>query len=63
MLGEHRLEEVDDRQIEYIEPDHRSVRRIAMVMDCPVWCQHEITRRHVGALALDRRMRTGAIDN
>ena len=53
MLVEARLEEIDRRHVEHVEPDHRLLRGVAVVVDGPVRRQHEVARRHDGLLAVD----------
>ena len=53
LLGERRLEEVDLGKIEHVEPQHRLLRGIAMIVRRPVGGNDEIAGRHVGLLALD----------
>ena len=53
MLVETRLEEVDGRHVQHVEPHHRFLRGVAVVVDGPVRRQHEVARRHDGLLAVD----------
>ena len=63
MLGERRFEEIDLRKVEHVEPQHRLVRRIAVVMRRPVGGDDEIAGRHEGFLALDRGVGALAVEH
>jgi hypothetical protein len=63
MLAECRIEQIDDRHVETVEPDHGLVARIAMVVIGPRRRQDEIARVHGGALAIDGRVGAAAFDD
>ena len=63
IVGERRLEEIDLREIEHVEPQHRLLRGIAVVVRRPVRGDHEVAGRHERLLALDRRIGALAVEH
>ena len=53
----------DDRQVEYIEPDHRLIGIVAVIVPGPGWRDDKVTRPHAGLLAVHRRIGTLAVEN
>ncbi len=62
-LGEARVEQAHDRDVEPVEPDHRLVGLVAMVVPGPGRCDHEIAGQHRRALAIDRGIGALSLDN
>jgi hypothetical protein len=54
MLGELRIEQADGGDVETIEPDHRLVGGVAMVMPLAARRQHQIVLAHDRLLAIER---------
>ena len=54
MVGERRLEMIDRRQVEHVEPHHRLLARIAVIVRRPVGGDDEVAVRHHRLLAFDR---------
>ena len=63
LLGERRLEEVDLWKVQHVEPQHRLVGGVAVVVRRPVRGDDEVARRHVGFLALDRGIGALAVEH
>ncbi len=63
MLGEGGVEEIDRRHVEHVEPDHRLLGRIAVIVRSPVRRDHEIAAAHDGLLALDRGVSAIAVEH
>jgi hypothetical protein len=63
ILAERGFVEIDRRRIEHVEPQHRLVRRVAVVVRGPIGGDDEIARRHERLLALDRRVGALAIEH
>ena len=62
-LRKARIEQIDDRHIESVEPHHRLISRVAMIMKCPRRRNDEIARMHRDLLAVDRRVGPLALNN
>ncbi len=56
VLGERRLEMVDRRHVEHVEPNHRLLARIAVIVRRPVGGDDEVAMLHLSLLTLDRRV-------
>ncbi len=63
LLGERGLEEVDLREVEHVEPQHRLLRGVAVVVRRPVGGDDEVAGRHEGLLALDRGVGALAVEH
>ena len=63
IISERGFEEIDRREIEHVQPQHRLLRRIAVVVRGPVGGDHEIARRHESLLALDGRVGALAVEH
>ena len=63
MLGEARIEHVDDRDVETVHPHDRRVARVAVIVIGPRGRQDEIARVHGRALAVNRGVRALAFDH
>ncbi len=55
-LEEHRVQGLHERDVEPVQPDHRSVGVIAVVVPGEARRQDEVARRHVDALPVDGRV-------
>ena len=62
-LGEARVEERHDRNVETVEPYHRHIARIAMIVERPRRRDDEIARMHRRALTIDRGVGAFALDH
>ena len=62
-LHEARVEERDDRDVEAVEPHHRLIARVAVVVPRPGRRDDEVAGMHRDALAVDRGIRAGAFDH
>ena len=63
MLGETCLEEIDGRQIEHVEPDHRLLRSIAVIVRGPIRGDDEVAALHCRPLAFHRRIGALAVQH
>ena len=63
MGGERRLKMIDRRQIEHVEPHHRLLAGIAVVVRRPVGGDDEVAMRHHGLLAFDRGIGALAVEH
>src|ERR1019366_5123377 len=62
-LGEADVEHLDHRHVQSIEPNHRLIRFIAVIMPRPWRGNHEVARLHDRALALNRGVSAMAFDD
>src|SRR5580693_905230 len=63
MLGKTAVVEIDDRNIQPVEPDHRRFSWIAMVVKSPGRRENEIARVHGYSLAIHRGVSALAFDD
>jgi len=63
LLAERRAEEARERGVEPVEPDHRHVAEIGVVVPCPGRRHHEVAGLHRQLLAGDRRVGAFALDD
>jgi hypothetical protein len=63
VLAEDSAEELTERIVKRIEPDHRRIAKMTMVVPAPTRGKYEIARPHRHALALDSRVGAFALDN
>jgi hypothetical protein len=62
-LEKNRVEQIDQREVESVQPDHWLVGFIAMVVPGPRGRDHEIARPYRGPLAVYRGVGAIAFDN
>src|SRR5690348_9998469 len=63
MLGEARIEMIDGWDVEPIQPDHRLITRVTVVVIGPRGRQYEVAGMHGGALAIDSGVGAFAFDD
>ena len=63
ILAEHGAEELRERIVQRVEPDHRLAAGMAVIVPAPIRRQHEIARMHRHALAFDGRISAAAFDD
>src|SRR5215831_422896 len=63
VTGEAGVEHVHHWQIESVEPYHRFVSGVAVVVKGPGWCQDEIAGMHCGAFTVDSCVTAIAFDD
>ena len=62
-LGEAGVQELDELDVEPVEPDHRLGAVVAVIVPGPGWGDHEIARLHRRALAIDSGVGATSFDN
>src|SRR4051812_6045727 len=63
VLGEARIEEANDRDIEAVEPDDRHIRVVPVVVPGPARRDDEIAGTHARAFAIHGREGSGTLDD
>jgi len=62
-LGERSVEKTGERNIESVQPDHRRIAVIAMIMPGPGWRDNKIAKLHDRAFAIDAGMTARTIQH
>ncbi len=62
-LGEADVEQADDRDVQPVQPHHRRVGLVAVIVPGPAWRDDEIARAHHRSLALHRGVGAAALDD
>ena len=62
-FAEDGIESVDQRRIEYVEPDHRLPARVAVVVPAPLRRDDHVVRRHRHRRPIDGGQRPPALDD
>src|SRR5262249_30836236 len=63
MLGERRIQELDDRDVEAVEPEDRPIALVAVIVPRHRRGDDEITLVHDRALAVDGGVRAAALEH
>ncbi len=63
VLEEARVERSDDRQVEAVEPEHRLVAVVRVVVERPRRREHQVAGVHVACIAIDGRPHAAAFED